>query len=186
MLRCGAYGFGGLPRRRNTGDGLGKRTPLGMDAYKSTQAVILLRDGAQLTEDDVRTHLAGRLARYKIPKSVLFIDEMPRTASGKIRKTDLRTSGRHGRGPEPRCRWSRPFWPAPETLFAWQGWSRTASVLRLKFGSEVGRGTPRICSAVLVQVNGVGLVFHSVTHFADVGLRGPGRCGYHCDAADPR
>lgn len=59
------------------------------------RAVILLRDGAQLTENDVRTHLDGRLARYKIPKSVVFVEDMPRTASGKIRKTDLRkqTSG---------------------------------------------------------------------------------------------
>ena len=44
----------------------------------------------ELTEEQVRAHLDGRLARYKIPKSVVFVDEMPRTASGKIRKTDLR------------------------------------------------------------------------------------------------
>lgn len=54
------------------------------------RAVILLRDGAQLTGDDVRAHLEGRLARYKIPKTVAFVNDMPRTASGKIRKTELR------------------------------------------------------------------------------------------------
>jgi fatty-acyl-CoA synthase len=54
------------------------------------RAVILLREGAQLSEEELRTHLEGRLARYKIPKSVVFVDEMPRTASGKIRKADLR------------------------------------------------------------------------------------------------
>ncbi|MDE8669293.1 long-chain fatty acid--CoA ligase [Pseudarthrobacter sp. H3Y2-7] len=54
------------------------------------RAVVLLRDGAQLTEAELRTHLEGRLARYKIPKSVVFVDDMPRTASGKIRKADLR------------------------------------------------------------------------------------------------
>jgi fatty-acyl-CoA synthase len=54
------------------------------------RAVVLLREGAQLTESDLRAHLEGRLARYKIPKSVVFVDEMPRTASGKIRKNDLR------------------------------------------------------------------------------------------------
>jgi fatty-acyl-CoA synthase len=52
--------------------------------------VVTLREGAQLSEEQLRAHLEGRLARYKIPKSVLFVDEMPRTASGKIRKTDLR------------------------------------------------------------------------------------------------
>ncbi|HEX9086232.1 MAG TPA: long-chain fatty acid--CoA ligase [Arthrobacter sp.] len=54
------------------------------------RAVVLLREGAQLTEEQLRRHLEGRLARYKIPKSVVFVDEMPRTASGKIKKADLR------------------------------------------------------------------------------------------------
>ncbi|MET3812092.1 long-chain fatty acid--CoA ligase [Arthrobacter sp. UYEF3] len=59
------------------------------------RAVILLREGARLTEEQLRAHLEGRLARYKIPKSVVFVAEMPRTASGKIRKAELRklTSG---------------------------------------------------------------------------------------------
>jgi fatty-acyl-CoA synthase len=54
------------------------------------RAVITLREGASLTEEQLRAHLDGRLARYKIPKSVMFVEEMPRTASGKIRKVDLR------------------------------------------------------------------------------------------------
>ncbi|BCW73139.1 long-chain fatty acid--CoA ligase [Arthrobacter sp. NicSoilB8] len=54
------------------------------------RAVVLLREGARLTEEQLRSHLEGRLARYKIPKSVVFVAEMPRTASGKIRKADLR------------------------------------------------------------------------------------------------
>lgn len=54
------------------------------------RAVELLRDGAQLIETELRKYLEGKLARYKIPKSVLFVDEMPRTASGKIKKADLR------------------------------------------------------------------------------------------------
>ena len=54
------------------------------------RAVVLLREGARLTEEQLRAHLDGRLARYKIPKSVVFVDEMPRTASGKIRKAELR------------------------------------------------------------------------------------------------
>jgi fatty-acyl-CoA synthase len=54
------------------------------------RAIVTLRDGASLTEEQLRAHLVGRLARYKIPKSVIFVDEMPRTASGKIRKVELR------------------------------------------------------------------------------------------------
>jgi fatty-acyl-CoA synthase len=54
------------------------------------RAIITIRGGHTVTEAEVRAHLEGRLARYKIPKSVVIVDEMPRTASGKIRKADLR------------------------------------------------------------------------------------------------
>lgn len=53
-------------------------------------AVVTVRDGFTLDSDDIQTHLQGRLARYKIPKRVVIVAEMPRTASGKIRKADLR------------------------------------------------------------------------------------------------
>lgn len=54
------------------------------------RAIVTLREGASLSEEQLSSHLEGRLARYKIPKSVVFVDEMPRTASGKIRKVELR------------------------------------------------------------------------------------------------
>jgi fatty-acyl-CoA synthase len=54
------------------------------------RAIVTLREGAVVSEEQIRAYLDGRLARYKIPKSVVFLDEMPRTASGKIRKADLR------------------------------------------------------------------------------------------------
>ncbi|HKT56455.1 MAG TPA: p-hydroxycinnamoyl-CoA synthetase, partial [Microbacterium sp.] len=53
-------------------------------------ALVVLTGDASLTEGAVRGHLDGRLARYKIPRRVVFIDDLPRTASGKIRKTGLR------------------------------------------------------------------------------------------------
>ena len=53
-------------------------------------AVVTLRPGAQIPEDAVREHLDGRLARYKLPKRVVIVDELPRTALGKVRKVDLR------------------------------------------------------------------------------------------------
>ena len=53
-------------------------------------AVVTVRGGASVGIDDVRAHLDGRLARYKIPKNVVVVDELPRTASGKVRKADLR------------------------------------------------------------------------------------------------
>ncbi|KAA9132135.1 o-succinylbenzoate--CoA ligase [Microbacterium caowuchunii] len=53
-------------------------------------AVVSVHPGAELSADAIRAHLDGRLARYKIPKQVVFTDELPRTASGKVRKADLR------------------------------------------------------------------------------------------------
>lgn len=45
---------------------------------------------SEITADEVLEHLDGRLAKYKIPRGVVFVDELPRTASGKVRKSDLR------------------------------------------------------------------------------------------------
>ncbi len=43
-----------------------------------------------LTEEDLLGRLRGRIASYKIPRAVIFLDEMPMTPSGKIRKVELR------------------------------------------------------------------------------------------------
>ena len=58
-------------------------------------AMIELRDGYHLDEDAIRQHLLGQVARYKIPKKVIYVDDLPRTASGKIRKGDLRVQAVH-------------------------------------------------------------------------------------------
>ncbi len=53
-------------------------------------AILTVREGAAVDTDTVREFLDGRIARYKLPKNVVIVDELPRTASGKVRKTDLR------------------------------------------------------------------------------------------------
>ncbi|MGI5169076.1 acyl-CoA synthetase [Spirillospora sp. CA-253888] len=53
-------------------------------------AHVVLRPGAALTEAELRAHLEARLARYKIPKTVRFAADLPRTATGKIRRAELR------------------------------------------------------------------------------------------------
>ena len=53
-------------------------------------AIVTLRPGAELTTERVAEYLNGRIARYKIPKNVVVVDELPRTASGKVKKLDLR------------------------------------------------------------------------------------------------
>ncbi|WP_404289064.1 long-chain fatty acid--CoA ligase [Glutamicibacter arilaitensis] len=54
------------------------------------RAVVVLKSGRELGEHDIVEHLNGRLARYKIPRTTVFLAELPRTASGKIRKAELR------------------------------------------------------------------------------------------------
>jgi fatty-acyl-CoA synthase len=54
------------------------------------RAVVILHDAHRVTEAELITHLDGRLARYKIPKSVVFADELPHNASGKLVKPDVR------------------------------------------------------------------------------------------------
>jgi fatty-acyl-CoA synthase len=46
-----------------------------------------------VTEEEIKEFCDGKLARYKIPKRIVMVDEMPRTASGKVRKHLLRGSG---------------------------------------------------------------------------------------------
>ncbi len=53
-------------------------------------AFIKTRPGAELTEEDVMDFCRGKIARYKIPKYVFFVDDFPMTASGKIQKYKLR------------------------------------------------------------------------------------------------
>lgn len=58
------------------------------------RAVVTLNPGSSLSFEEMRTHLDHRVARYKMPKSLVIVDEFPRTGSGKIRKAQLRKS--HG------------------------------------------------------------------------------------------
>lgn len=53
-------------------------------------AVVTVTGHAPVTTESVRESLSGRIARYKIPRHVVIVDELPRTASGKVRKADLR------------------------------------------------------------------------------------------------
>jgi len=54
------------------------------------RALVVLKPGQYLTEEAVIAHCQGRLARYKIPRSVVFVAGLPRTAAGKVLKRELR------------------------------------------------------------------------------------------------
>jgi acyl-CoA synthetase (AMP-forming)/AMP-acid ligase II len=53
-------------------------------------AAVVLRDGAGADADELREHLAGEYAKWQLPDRFEFIDEIPRTATGKFKKTVLR------------------------------------------------------------------------------------------------
>lgn len=54
------------------------------------KAVIVLQEGAEVTEQEIITYCRDNMARFKAPKSVEFVDALPKTATGKIQKFKLR------------------------------------------------------------------------------------------------
>ncbi len=54
------------------------------------KAVIVVKPGETLDEETVITHCLTNLAKFKIPQSVIWVDELPRTATGKVLKWQLR------------------------------------------------------------------------------------------------
>jgi fatty-acyl-CoA synthase len=53
------------------------------------KAFVVLRDGAQLSEDEIKEYVRENLARYKSPREVVFVDELPRNPTGKVLKREL-------------------------------------------------------------------------------------------------
>ena len=60
------------------------------------KAYVVTRPGATLEPDELISWARERLANYKVPRFVEVVTELPRNASGKVRKGELRA---HGTGP---------------------------------------------------------------------------------------
>ena len=62
------------------------------DDYRgeTVHAFVSLRDGARATQEELIEHCRRQLAAYKYPRAVFFVDELPKTASGKILRRELR------------------------------------------------------------------------------------------------
>jgi len=54
------------------------------------RAIVVLKPGQKLTEAEILDFLKGRLAKFKVPKSVVFASQLPRNAAGKVLKNTLR------------------------------------------------------------------------------------------------
>jgi o-succinylbenzoate---CoA ligase len=57
---------------------------------EAVTAVVVLRNRASVSAEELRAHCAAELAGYKVPKRVEFVAELPRTASGKLIRRELR------------------------------------------------------------------------------------------------
>jgi acyl-CoA synthetase (AMP-forming)/AMP-acid ligase II len=53
-------------------------------------AFVVLRDGETASANELVEHCRGQLAKFKVPKDVVFLDALPRNPSGKVLKRDLR------------------------------------------------------------------------------------------------
>jgi fatty-acyl-CoA synthase len=57
---------------------------------ESPHAFVILQEGSHVTEDELRLHVRNNLAHFKTPQWVSFVDELPKTATGKVQKFVLR------------------------------------------------------------------------------------------------
>jgi fatty-acyl-CoA synthase len=74
---------------------------IGVDDEKFGQrlkAFVVLRGGAKLTEDEVKDYVKDNLANYKVPREVVFLDELPRNPTGKVLKRELAEHGEEDDG----------------------------------------------------------------------------------------
>ena len=57
---------------------------------ETVKAFVVPTPDAAVTEDEIREFCLERLAEYKHPREVAFVDELPRTTTGKVQKFELR------------------------------------------------------------------------------------------------
>ncbi|MGB3540516.1 MAG: malonyl-CoA synthase [Mesorhizobium sp.] len=60
------------------------------DFGEAVTAIVILKPGAQLAEETILKSLEGKLAKYKLPKRILFDQSLPRNTMGKVIKSDIR------------------------------------------------------------------------------------------------
>jgi benzoate-CoA ligase len=63
------------------------------EGLTKTKAYVVLRPGRQATGDELKAFVKDRIAPYKYPRLIEFIDELPKTATGKIQRFRLRERG---------------------------------------------------------------------------------------------
>jgi fatty-acyl-CoA synthase len=59
------------------------------------KAFVVVTEEAEVSEDELKSHIKANLASYKAPREIEFLDELPRNATGKVLKRELRTRETH-------------------------------------------------------------------------------------------
>jgi fatty-acyl-CoA synthase len=73
-------------------DAVADAAALGVEDDKFGQrlkAFVVLADGPGVSEDELKDYVRENLARYKVPREIVFVDELPRNPSGKVLKREL-------------------------------------------------------------------------------------------------
>ena len=76
-------------------DAVAEAAAIGVEDEKFGQrlrAFVVLKRGRDASEQDLRDHVKANLARYKVPREVVFVDELPRNPTGKVLKRELTKS----------------------------------------------------------------------------------------------
>jgi acyl-CoA synthetase (AMP-forming)/AMP-acid ligase II/carbon monoxide dehydrogenase subunit G len=60
------------------------------DFGQRLRAFVVLESGKEASEEDLKTYIKKNLARYKVPREIVFLDELPRNATGKVLKRELK------------------------------------------------------------------------------------------------
>jgi fatty-acyl-CoA synthase len=53
------------------------------------RAFVVLRSGTEVSEQELKDHVNSNLARYKVPREIVFLEELPRNPTGKVLKREL-------------------------------------------------------------------------------------------------
>jgi acyl-CoA synthetase (AMP-forming)/AMP-acid ligase II len=73
-------------------DAVADAAAIGVDDEQFGQrlrAFVVKTDGADASEDELKDYVKANLARYKVPREIVFLDELPRNATGKVLKREL-------------------------------------------------------------------------------------------------
>jgi len=91
IMRYGTTTFRGKRVVTNTGEGVRRQT-WGERPF----AAVVVRDGAEVSAEHLRVHLAASVPRWQLPERWAYIDEVPKTSVGKFSKRMMREAYAHG------------------------------------------------------------------------------------------